>query len=118
MKIGGVTTQLSSILEQADVLINLPFMKSHMRSGITGALKNHYGSIPNARQCHRDNCRVIADLNALGPIKDKTRICICDALYGLYHAGPQFNPRYRWDYHGVIASVDPVALDATLDIEI
>jgi uncharacterized protein (DUF362 family) len=90
-------------------------MKSHERCGVTGALKNHLGSIPNAGRFHANFCAAIADLNTLAPIKDKTRICVCDALYSLYDGGPEFRPGYRWDYHGIIASVDPVALDVVLD---
>lgn len=115
VKAGPVTTSLSDILTQADVLINVPMMKSHVRCGTTGALKNHLGSVPNAGAFHKNFCAAVADLNALGPIKDKTRICIADALYSLYDGGPSFRPSARWDYHGVIASVDPVALDAVLE---
>ena len=111
---GPVGTQITRLLTEADVLINLPIMKTHALAGITGALKNHLGTIPNANAFHRDSCRYVADLNALEPIKAKTRICICDALYGLYDGGPRFRPRARWDYHGIVASADPVALDATL----
>ena len=111
---GPVGTSLSDILTQADVLINVPMMKSHVRCGVTGALKNHLGSVPNAGAFHKNFCAAIADLNALGPIKDKTRICIADALYALYDRGPNFSGRYRWDYHGVLASADPVAIDATM----
>lgn len=115
VKAGPVSTNLSDILTQADVLVNVPMMKSHVRCGVTGALKNHLGSVPNAGAFHRNFCAAIADLNTLGPIKDKTRICIADALYSLYDGGPAYRSRARWDYHGVIASVDPVALDATLE---
>ena len=115
VKAGSVGTKLTRTLLDADVLINLPMMKSHSRCGVTGALKNHLGTIPNAGAFHKDYCSAIADLNALAPIKNKTRICIADALYALYDGGPEFRPRGRWDFHGVIASVDPVALDATLD---
>jgi len=114
VKAGPVETRLSNILLNADVLINLPMMKTHVLAGVSGALKNHLGTIPNANNFHRDGLACIADLNALEPIKAKTRLCICDALYGLFDKGPQFNPACRWDYHGVIASVDPVAMDAVL----
>lgn len=114
VKAGPVDTQLTNILLKADVLINLPMMKTHVLAGISGALKNHLGTVPNANAFHRDTCQHVADISALGPVKDKTRICICDALYGLFDKGPQFNPACRWDYHGIIASVDPVALDAVL----
>jgi len=112
-KAGPVTTSLSNLLLEADVLINVPILKSHVRCGITGALKNHLGTVPNAGAFHNDYCSAIADLNALDPIKQKTRLCIADALYGLFDGGPQFRPNCRWDYCGVIASADPVALDAT-----
>jgi uncharacterized protein (DUF362 family) len=111
---GPVGTQLAKAVTEADALINLSIMKTHYLTGVTGALKNHAGSIPNPRDFHRDNCRGLADLNALEPIKARTRICICDALYGLYHGGPPYSPRFRWDYQGIVASADPVALDATL----
>jgi len=114
VRAGPVQTQIAKFVTEADVLINLPMMKSHWLSGVTGAMKNHLGSVPNAREFHREGGQYIADLNALEPIKAKTRICICDALYGLCHGGPSYTPRYRWDFHGVIASADPVALDATL----
>ncbi|HUT35546.1 MAG TPA: DUF362 domain-containing protein [Planctomycetota bacterium] len=114
VKAGPVDTQLSKILLDADVLINVPIMKTHVLAGVTGALKNHLGTVPNANQFHRDGCQYVADISALEPIKAKTRLCICDALYGLFDKGPQFNPAGRWDYYGIVASVDPVAMDATL----
>jgi len=114
-KAGPVDTKLAKMLLEADVLINIPMMKSHVRCSSTGALKNHLGTVPNAGAFHNDFCAAIADLNALKPIKDKTRICIADALYSLWDGGPMFRANARWDYHGVVASVDPVALDATLD---
>lgn len=114
VRAGPVETRLAKVLTEADALINLSIMKTHHLAGVTGALKNHLGTVSGPREFHKDGCRYIADLNALAPIRTKTRICICDALYGLWHGGPAYVPRYRWDYHGVIASTDPVALDATL----
>jgi len=115
MKAGPIVTRLSKHLLDADVLISVPIMKSHHRCSSTGALKNHLGSIPNAGSFHDNCCAAIADLSALGPIKDKTRLCIADALYSLYDGGPAYQPRSRFDYFGIIASADPVALDAVMD---
>jgi len=114
VKAGPVATRITKLLLDADVLINLPIMKTHVLAGITGALKNHLGTVPNAKDFHRDTCLYAADISALPPVKSKTRICICDALYGLYHGGPSFKPRFRWDYYGIVAATDPVAFDATL----
>ncbi len=120
VKAGPHDTQITNILHRADVLINLPILKTHVLAGISGALKNHLGTVPNAWVLHRDDrggksCLYVADLNALEPIKAKTRICICDAFYGLYDGGPQYRGgRFRWDYYGVLASTDPVALDMVI----
>ncbi len=115
VKAGTVGTKLSKHLLDADVLINVPIMKSHVRCSSTGALKNHLGSVHNAGSFHDNCCAAIADLNALAPIKEKTRICIADALYSFYDAGPEFRPRTRFDYFGVLAATDPVAIDAVMD---
>jgi len=119
VKAGPVETRISRILLEADVLVNVPMMKTHVLSGISGALKNHLGTVPNAGAFHkddqkRDTCLYVADVNALEPIKTKHRLCICDALYALFDGGPQYRPQFRWDYYGILAAVDPVALDATL----
>ena len=115
VKAGAVGTKLCQMLLEADALVNVPIMKSHVRCSVTGALKNHLGTVPNAGAFHADFCSAIADLNALPEIRKKTRVCICDALYSLFDGGPGFRPNARWDYGGVLASVDPVAMDATLD---
>jgi hypothetical protein len=52
------------------------------------------------------------ELNALGPIRTKTRLCIVDAIRPLYAGGPADNEEYRWDYRGLIVGTDPVAVSA------
>jgi uncharacterized protein (DUF362 family) len=115
VKAGPVDTKLCQMLLEADALINVPILKSHVRCGVTGALKNHLGTVPNAGHFHQDCCAAIADLNALDPIKKKTRVCLCDGIYGLFDGGPQFRPNARWDYCGVLAASDPVAMDAVIE---
>jgi len=112
-KAGAVGSRLSNILMRADCLINLPILKTHVRCGTTGALKNHLGTIDNASAYHSD-FRNLCALSALPAIRDKTRLCLCDGLYGQYDKGPEHDPRTKWDYCGVIASTDPIALDSTL----
>jgi uncharacterized protein (DUF362 family) len=114
VKAGPVSTKISEILTGADALVNVSFLKSHSRCGISGALKNHLGTVPNARDFHDACCKSVADLNTLDPIKKKTRICLTDGLYGVYDGGPRYSPKCRWDYHGVVASTDPVAHDTVL----
>lgn len=92
-----------------DYLINVPVCKAlDGFSGVTLALKNHYGTcIPRHDDIHNQICRT----NALVPIRDKTRLVVLDACYC----------EYKW-YNGrdqtwvdvvnkVIVSDDPVAID-------
>ncbi|MFP4058649.1 MAG: DUF362 domain-containing protein [Candidatus Brocadiia bacterium] len=119
VKAGPVGTKISNILHRADALVNLSVLKTHQLAGISAALKNHLGTVPNAWNLHKGDeknpksCLYVADLNALDPIRKKTRICICEGLYALYHGGPRYSPPHRWDYGGVLAATDPVALDTT-----
>ena len=36
---------------------------------------------------------------------------MCDAFSPLYHGGPFEDPRYHWNYNGLIVGFDPVAVD-------
>ncbi len=101
------------VTQEITALINVPILKTHIASGITCALKNHLGSIRNPAAIHRarNDMEGIGDLNAAAPLREKTRLIVCDALRPLYNKGPQDNPRYRWLYQGILASFDPVAMD-------
>jgi uncharacterized protein (DUF362 family) len=93
-------------------LINVPVLKDHRRAGVTLSLKNHYGSISEPWLCHDGFCNpYIANLNAASQIKDKTKLILCDALFGIYKGGPQGAP--QWINRQLLASTDPVALDHT-----
>lgn len=112
LKAGPVTVQLSKILiEQADALINVPAFRHHGLAGITISMKNHLGTVRNPRSLHRDNCLHVADLNALDPIRKKTRLIIADAILGQYNGGPSYRPQFAWKYGGLIAGTDTVAVD-------
>jgi uncharacterized protein (DUF362 family) len=109
---GSFNGRISRILTKATAIVNVPILKDHNISGVTIAMKNHYGSISNPGDHHGNNCDpYIADLNSIPEIKDKTRLIICDAIYPLAEGGPGNRPSYRWRYCGIIASKDPVALD-------
>lgn len=111
-KARDVETKLSKILvDEVDALINMPVLKHHVIPGITASLKNHLGTIPNAGELHPDNCSRLAELNALDPIKKKTRLIIMDAARAQYDRGPSFSPMHMWSYSGMMASTDTVAID-------
>jgi len=98
-------------------LINVPGLKTHWLSGIAGAIKNYAGCHPKPSQYHGDSCADLAEMWEYPALKGKTKLVIIDALKVLYNGGPQIDPRYLWDYKGLILGTDPVAVDAVcLDI--
>jgi hypothetical protein len=106
-KIMDTEIGLSNILMNCDALINVPILKQHNLSGISFAMKNHYGSctkpsnFPGERQA-----RGIAELNALPPIKERSRLIVGDTL-AIVKAG------WRDAVKGssILMSFDPVAHD-------
>jgi uncharacterized protein (DUF362 family) len=101
------------ITRDITALINIPFMKDHQLAGITGALKNHYGSFHNPMTCHGNRCDpYIADLNGIPAIRDKTRLIVMDALRPQAHGGPALLSQALWDFCGLLVSRDPVAVDS------
>jgi uncharacterized protein (DUF362 family) len=113
-KNGSINGRLAKILSrEITALINVPFMKDHMMAGITGALKNHYGSFHNPMMCHENKCDpFIADLNEIPVIRNKTRLIIMDALRPQADGGPMFRRGAVWNYHSLLVSRDPVAVDS------
>jgi uncharacterized protein (DUF362 family) len=117
--VNGVTQRLSKIVtEMADYLINVSVLKNHGIAGATMCLKNHYGTCNSPGSIHGAACDpYIAALNALPPIKDKQKVNICDALFGIYSGGPSGSPQFTADM--LIMSKDIVAVDyqATIILE-
>lgn len=103
--------------EQFTALINVPGMKSHWLSGAAFSIKNYCGCYPTPRELHADACADLAKMWEWEHIKGKTRLIIVDGLRALYNGGPTVDPRYLWDYQGLILGTDPVAVDTVcLDI--
>jgi len=111
-QVAGRNTRLSNVLQYCDALINMPVLKSHMIAGLTFALKNHFGSVANPGSLHSPIDQTIAELNALAPIKDRTRLIIGDVLEAnLRFSGswPYWEPDWRGD--SILMSFDPIAHD-------
>lgn len=115
--VGDRSTHVSRLLtEVCSAIINIPVLKDHGQSGVTGCLKNHYGSIDNPSEFHENGCTGpgIPEINAIPVIREKERLCIADALLCAYNGGPRWNPEYFWTYGGLVLGTDPVAVDAVL----
>lgn len=111
--LGSFSGRLSEILtKQITALINVPILKSHGIAGMTGVLKNHYGSFHNPQAHHGNYCDpYMADVNGVPAIRDKMRLAVVDALFPIAHGGPRPRPQYTWIHGGILVSTDPVAAD-------
>ena len=110
----GDSIKLADVLLECDALINIPLLKAHGIGGMTFAMKSHYGTFNKPQNYHQGTIeRAIAELNALPPIKERTRLIIGDMLTisTTAHASA---PYWTLDVVGdsILMSFDPVAHDA------
>ena len=102
---------------EADLVINLPKLKTHILTLFTGAVKNLFGAIPGSRKrevhCRapgvQDFSQALVDVLELVP----PALTLMDGVLGQEGDGPGTSgtPRH---YGCLAASVDPVALDAVI----
>ena len=106
-------SRLSRVLTtHVDGVINLPILKQHMLSGLTGALKNNFGCIHNPNKMHLDKCDpYIAEVNAVPAIRDKQRLVIMDALRPVVDGGPSYQPGAGEVANALLFATDLVAID-------
>jgi uncharacterized Fe-S center protein len=101
-------------------IINVPNMKDHSASGVTGCLKNiSYGEFNNVARSHyrfqTETYSFIGTLAAVEPLRSRTVLNIMDGLRGVWHAGPfSINKRYRFYPKQMKFGTDPVAIDRFL----
>ncbi|MBN2392374.1 MAG: DUF362 domain-containing protein [Anaerolineae bacterium] len=98
---------ISDVLLNCDALINIPLLKTHGTSGISFALKNHYGTFDQPGRYHGNIEQALGALNALDAIRDRTRLIIGDALN---ICTQNWNSAVNGD--SLLMSFDPVANDA------
>ena len=101
------------LVEELTALINVGVLKDHGLAGTSVGMKNWYGVIHNPNKCHDNGCSpYVAHLAAYPLIREKLRLTVIDALTAQCHGGPGRSPRWAWPYGGVLASTEPVAIDA------
>ena len=104
-------THLSKILtQQTDVTINIPVLKTHGISGVTGALKNIYGVIDNPGDFHTNLNDYLPALYGLSPIPKHVVLNITEALLAVTK-GDTTSPPDKIAAR-IFLSTDPVAHDA------
>jgi hypothetical protein len=101
-------------------IINIPNMKDHGATGVTGCLKNiAYGSFSNVARTHQrgksHTYSVVGTLAAMEPLRSRTVLQIMDGLRGVWHGGPfARTKRYLFYPRQVLFGTDPVAIDRLL----
>lgn len=105
---------LSTIALDADVIINLPKLKTHSLCTFTGGVKNMYGTIPGGHRTkfhgqyirNEDFSQVVADIfSAIRP-----QLTIMDGIIAMEGEGPAAGSLKRLGV--ILASQDAVAVDA------
>ena len=106
--------------ERFTKIINVPNMKDHGASGVTGCLKNiAYGSFQNVARSHKhtktNTLTFIGTLAAVEPLRSRTVLHVMDGLKGVWHGGPFApEPRFRFYPRKILVGTDPVAMDRVL----
>jgi uncharacterized protein (DUF362 family) len=112
----------SIVAHEVTKIINVPTMKDHSASGVTGALKNlAYGTFNNVARTHRAphsfTSPMIGLMCTVEPLRSKAVLHIMDGMRQVWHGGPLTQVQLFIDQPGILfAATDPVALD-TIELE-
>ncbi len=114
---------MASIVSQVVTkIINVPTMKDHSASGVTGALKNlAYGTFNNVARSHRAPYSftnpLIGLMCTVEPLRSKSVLHIMDGMRQVWHGGPLTQVQDFIDQTGLLlVATDPVAMD-TIELE-
>jgi len=91
-------------------LINVPSVKVHTLTGIAVSMKNYINFAPAPSKYHAPSTN-LGEIFLMPDVKGKTRLVVVDILRPYFGPGPQINPLHRWNYHGIMVSNDPVAVE-------
>jgi len=111
------------VAHEVTKIINVPTVKDHSASGVTGCLKNlAYGTFNNAARTHRAPYSftnpVIGIMCAVEPLRSKSVLHIMDGMRVVWHGGPLTQVQDFIDQAGMLfVGTDPVAMD-TVELEL
>lgn len=110
------------VANEVTKIINLPTMKDHSASGVTGALKNlAYGTFNNVARTHRVphsfTNPLVGLMCTVEPLRSKSVLHIMDGMRQVWHGGPLTQVQAFIEQPGILlAATDPVAMD-TMELE-
>lgn len=111
---------IRKVSETFTKIVNVPNMKEHQASGVTGCLKNiAYGNFSNVARSHNfektHTKTFIGTLAAVEPVRSRVVLNVMDGLRGVWHAGPfSYSEKFRFYPKQILIGTDPVAMDHML----
>ena len=111
------------VAHEVTKIINVPTMKDHSASGVTGALKNlAYGTFNNVARTHRAphsfTNPLIGLMCTVEPLRSKAVLHIMDGMRQVWHGGPLTQVQDFIEQPGILmVATDPVAMD-TIELEV
>ena len=112
----------SIVAHRLTKIINVPTMKDHSASGITGCLKNlGYGTFNNVARSHRAPYSftdpLIGVMCSIEPLRSKAVLHIMDGMRQVWHGGPLTQVQdFIYQAGTLLLGTDPVAMD-TVELE-
>ena len=114
------SNMLRLVTRKLTKIVNIPNMKDHGATGVTGCLKNvAYGCFSNVARSHsrgETHTRTsVGTFAAVEPLRSRTVLQIMDGLRAVWHGGPfAKTERYVFDPRRMLFGTDPVAIDRLL----
>jgi Domain of unknown function (DUF362) len=109
------------VSQRVTKIINIPNMKDHGATGVTGCLKNiAYGSFSNVARTHDNTGKshtysFVPTLASVEPLRSRTVLQIMDGIRGVWHGGPfARTKKYVFYPKMIMFGTDPVAIDRLL----
>jgi uncharacterized protein (DUF362 family) len=110
------------VTQEVTKIINVPTMKDHAASGVTGCLKNlGYGCFNNVARTHQQPYTFtdpfIGYLCSTEPLRSKAVLNIMDGMREVWHGGPlTSNWEFVYEAKTLFIGTDPVGMD-TVELE-
>jgi len=110
------------VAHQVTKIVNVPTMKDHSASGVTGALKNlAYGTFNNVARTHRAphsfTNPLVGMMCTVEPLRSKAVLHVMDGMRQVWHGGPLTQVQNFIEQPGILlVATDPVAMD-TIELE-
>lgn len=108
----ALDAQKLEAVRASTALVCLPGLKTHQLSGVGTVIKSYIMFSGRPQDYHDKNHVNLGECWMLPYVKGKTRLVLVDALRPQCDKGPQEDPQFQWDYNGLLAGTDPVAVEA------